>query len=107
MRRSIAENKNTPVSALEILARDRVAKVRKTVARHRKASLLCFEILVKDKDAQVRYHLAVNRSTPAKILQQLAKDKTDKKICHHVYHNPNISLSLKKELEAYGFPIQY
>ncbi|PSF36011.1 hypothetical protein C7H19_14800 [Aphanothece hegewaldii CCALA 016] len=87
VRSNVAVNKNTPLELLEILAKDPDTQVRSNVASHRNTSESILECLASDHDVQVRCRVASHPKTPKRIIKQLAQD-TDAKVRHRVayYH---------------------
>jgi hypothetical protein len=70
----LANDHNTPLIILEILAKDSDTQVRSNVAVNKNTSLDLLEILAKDPDAQVRSNVASHRNTSESILECLASD---------------------------------
>lgn len=70
----VADNPNTPVDALEALAKNKNFQVRIAVAENRNTSAATLETLAKDEAVEVRMAVADNKNTLAATLEALAKD---------------------------------
>jgi hypothetical protein len=91
-----AENSATPARVLEALARDMTQEVRSSVAMNISTPLSVLEVFAKD-DRTARSNVAANPSTPASLLEVLATDKDpDVRAC--VAANPSTPLSLLEAL---------
>ena len=72
----LAENPQTPLALLQVLAEDDAWEVRWAVAKHPQTPLALLEVLAKDEeDENVRSAVAAHPQTPLAVLQVLAKDK--------------------------------
>lgn len=84
IRRRVAENNNTPVNILLILAEDSHPEVRATVADHNLTPKEVLERLAADECLEVRYTLAENANLPMEILLKLAEDENPY-VSHRAY----------------------
>lgn len=91
----MAGNNSTPPIALETLAQDLTAPVRRGVASHPACPSGALEMLAQDRDWAVRLGVAGNLSTPPDVLGRLLQDPALAKV---VADNP----SLPAELERCG-----
>ena len=73
----IAENKNTPVSYLQQLARYEDEDVRISVAYNENTPVYILKKLSEDESGIVRASVAGNRNTPVYILEKLATEEDD------------------------------
>lgn len=82
----LANDHNTPLIILEILAKDSDTQVRSNVAVNKNTSLDLLEILAKDPDVQVRSNVASHRNTSESILECLASDLDVRVRCRVASH---------------------
>ena len=67
---AIAMNKNLSVDILEVLSKDKSARVRQGVAMHSNSDAQILEQLASDKDESVRNYVAINPNTPITVLKE-------------------------------------
>jgi hypothetical protein len=84
----LAQNPNTPVETLKVLATDECYCVRYEVAKNPNTPVELLKVLATDKDSCVRSRVAQNPNTPVETLKVLA---TDEYSCvrSRVAENPN------------------
>lgn len=97
VRRMVAENTNTSVEVLKVLANDDDEEVRLEVAQNLNTSVEILEILANDCDADVRRMVAENSKTPVEILNMLVNDE-DNIVRLEVANNPNTAVNSLKVL---------
>lgn len=98
----LAQDHNTPVELLEILATDKDPNVRYWVARHPNTPVELLKILSTDKDSDVRYGVAEHSNTPVELLKVLATDK-DSVVQDAAKENPNYKKqTLELNVEQYN-----
>ena len=93
----VAQNLNTSVEILEILANDYDADVRRMVAENSKTPAEVLNILVNDEDYLVRLEVANNPNTAVNSLKILAFDY-DAEVRWGVAKNPNTPVEVLKVL---------
>ena len=71
----VAENPNTPIETLKLLAKDEDWLVRSFVAINSSTPIETLNLLAGDENRYVRYGVAQNPNTPPEILNLLAKDE--------------------------------
>ena len=96
-KRSLARNSLSPVSILEVLARDGGRDVRSAIAIHRRTPTSVLEVLARDGGSDVRVSVADNPNTPTSVLEALAKDKSSS-VRAAVAGNPNTPTSVLEAL---------
>ena len=72
----VARHNKTPLSSLEVLAKDKEAYVRLGVARNVKAPLSLLDVLARDESEYVRACVAKNVSAPIELLELLFMDES-------------------------------
>lgn len=77
IREAIAENYYTPSEILEILARDKHARVRESVAAHPKTPLDLLPVLLKDEDGDVRMACLENYDITLSMIVKMLTVETD------------------------------
>ena len=97
----LAENPNTPVETLKVLATDKNVDVRYWVTRNPNTPVETLKVLATDEDYRVRYWVAENPNTPVETLKVLATDENCT-VRYWVAQNPNYKT---KTIEL--TPVQY
>lgn len=91
----IAQNPNTPMEILEVLARDGSPKIREAVAYNPSTPEYLLARLSQDMEVAIRQAVASNHNTGGRVLEMLAKDG----LCStFVAQNPNSSPETLKYL---------
>jgi len=101
----LTKNPNTPISVLELLAKDKDEYVRGEVAANPNTPISVLELLAKDKDEYVQCGVAGNPNTPIPVLEQLANDMqkyVQWNIVSNIAANPNTPISLLELLAKDG-----
>ncbi len=73
VRQAVGQNINTPITTLEILARDPVSVVREAVAQHPRATLEILEPLAKDAEVGVQLLVVKHPNADRALLLQMAE----------------------------------
>lgn len=74
VRLRVAENPNTPVSSIQVLANDESAEVRLAVATNTSTPKELIHRLARDEDPTVRYGIAEDANIASEILEELTSD---------------------------------
>ncbi len=97
LRRSAAENTNTPESILELLSKDDDSLVVEMVASNPSTTTHLLEVLSKSSLSEVREKVAKNKNTPISCLFELSKD-TKQYVVGAVARNRNSPAELLNSL---------
>jgi len=97
VRSDVASNPNTPVALLEVLAKNGYWRVRSDVASNPNTPVALLEVLAKDEVGYVKARVAGNPNTPVALLEVLAKDEGGY-VKARVAENPNTPVSVLKFL---------
>ncbi|MDJ1174262.1 hypothetical protein [Roseofilum capinflatum] len=95
---SIAENPDTAITILELMATDGSDFIREQVAKNPNTPPSTLEKLAQDSKDSIKVAVAKNLKTPVAILEKLAQDSEDS-IKVAVAENPNTPPSTLKKLE--------
>ncbi len=93
IRRAIAKSLNTPKSLLEQLAKDNVSDVLIEVAKNPNTQSLVLEALAKNSDPNIRSEAASHPDTPVALLETLSRDK-ENRVRAAIARNPSTPKSI-------------
>lgn len=95
IRLRVAENPRTPITALELLAKDKNADVRIAVGTNPSTPRILSYVLACDADPNVRLGMADDVNTPVELLDKLSQD-LNPYVSHRAAQTKRIVLSQSK-----------